>query len=73
MDKLNKRAYAEFDNMVQLKRYYGSTETPFCVCSEGRKHFIGSQQQLVPQRKLRVGKVSQMLRESKSKSNLRVY
>jgi hypothetical protein len=29
MIQLNKRAYAEFDNMVQLKRYYGSTKTPF--------------------------------------------
>jgi hypothetical protein len=29
MVQLNKRAYAEFDNMVQLKRYYGSTKTPF--------------------------------------------
>jgi hypothetical protein len=28
MVQLNKRAYAEFDNMVQLKRYYGSTKTP---------------------------------------------
>jgi hypothetical protein len=28
MDQLNKRAYEEFDNMVQLKRYYGSTKTP---------------------------------------------
>jgi hypothetical protein len=29
MIQLNKRAYAVFDNMVQLKRYYGSTKTPF--------------------------------------------
>jgi hypothetical protein len=28
MVQLNKRVYAEFDNMVQLKRYYGSTKTP---------------------------------------------